>query len=116
MEEASFQGLEQVSNGFATGRYFDSGALPPLLVHEGIYFALFVVEIIGHISSPLLSFRAKGSSQLVKLVWAGTLSAMGSVPGPCFHNIGLVIAGGSEVGQIGVEKNMSRIEGRHLRW
>lgn len=103
LEEASFQGLEQVSNRFATGRYFDSGALPPLLVHKGIYFALFVVEIIGHISGPLLSFRAKRSSQLVKLVGAGTLSAIGTVPGPCFHNIGLVIVGGSAVGQVGVK-------------
>lgn len=98
LEEASFQGLEQVSNGLATGRYFDPGALPPLLVHEGIYLALFVVEIIGHSSSPLLSFRAKGSSQLVKLVRAGTLSAVRNVPGPCFHNIGLVIEGRSTVG------------------
>lgn len=114
LEEASFQGLEQVSNGVATGRYFDPGALPPLLVHEGIYFALFVVEIIGHSSSPFLPFRAKRSSQLVKLVGAGTLSAMGSVPGPCFHNIGLVIAGGSEVGQIRVEEHVSWSEGRHL--
>lgn len=117
LEEASFQGLEQVSNGVATGRYFDPNALPPLLVHEGIYFALFVVEIIGHTSSPYLSFRAKGSSQLVKLVWSGTLFAMGGVPGPCFHNIGLVIAGGSGVGWVGIEENVSRSdEGRHLCW
>lgn len=111
LEEASFKGLEQVSNGFATGRYFDPGALPPLLVHEGIYFALFVVEIIGHSSSPFLPFRAKRSSH-----GAGTLSAMGSVPGPCFHNIGLVIAGGSEVGQIRIEQHVSLSEGRHLCW
>lgn len=114
-KEASVQSLEQLSNGFATGRYFDSGALPPLMVYEGINFALLVEEIIGNSSSPLLPFGAKGSPHLVKLVWVGALSAMGSVPAPCFYNVGLVIVGRSGVTWFEIEENMSRSEeGRHL--
>lgn len=111
--EPTLHGLQEILDDLAADGDLNLHQLVALAVDLRVGLAAFVVNVLGHILSELVTFVAEGPAVEMDLIRSGAVSAPRGVVGKGFHHVDLVVVGLARVDRGGCEANLS-LEGRHL--